>query len=95
MTKSSLMLGLGEEFDEILEAMDDLRGRHVDILNLGQYLQPGRTNAPVEKYWTPEEFLQLKEEALARGFLHCESGPMVRSSYHAGAQLNEILSRKR
>lgn len=82
--KSSLMLGLGETRDEILEALDDLRAHGVDIVNLGQYLQPSRTHLPVQKYWTPEEFDELREQALARGFVHCDSGPLVRSSYHAG-----------
>ncbi|MBT3275833.1 MAG: lipoyl synthase [Spirochaetales bacterium] len=90
ITKSSMMLGLGEERDEILEAMDDLRSNRVDILNIGQYLQPSRTNIPVEKYWHPDEFADLREQALAKGFVHCESGPLVRSSYHAGDQFNAI-----
>lgn len=82
--KSSLMLGLGEGYDEILEAFDDLREQGVAIVNLGQYLQPSRTHLPVQKYWTPEEFNDLRDEALARGFVHCDAGPLVRSSYHAG-----------
>ena len=93
VTKSSLMLGLGETYDEILEAMDDLRRNDVDILNLGQYLQPDRKHADVEKYWHPDEFATLKEQALSRGFVHCESGPMVRSSYHAGDSVEDILAR--
>jgi lipoyl synthase len=84
--KSSLMLGLGETRDEILETMDDLLANSVRVLNLGQYLQPTRNHLAVERYWTPEEFAGLKEEALKRGFAHCDSGPMVRSSYHAGEQ---------
>ena len=86
VTKSSLMLGLGETRDEILSAMDDLRAKDVDIVNLGQYLQPTRNNIPVQRYWTPDEFASLREAALERGFLHCEAGPLVRSSYHAGEQ---------
>lgn len=82
--KSSLMLGLGERREEILEALDDLRAHRVDIVNLGQYLQPSRTHLPVQRYWTPEEFDELRDEALARGFVHCDAGPLVRSSYHAG-----------
>jgi lipoyl synthase len=82
-TKSSLMLGLGESREEILEALDDLRAHAVEIVNLGQYLQPSRTHLPVQKYWSPEEFAELREEALARGFAHCDAGPLVRSSYHA------------
>ena len=68
VTKSSLMLGLGETRDEVLEAMDDLLASHVSLLNLGQYLQPTRTHLPVQKYWTPEEFAELKERALEKGF---------------------------
>ncbi len=85
-TKSSLMLGLGETRDELLEAMDDLLANNVSLLNLGQYLQPTRTQLAVQKYWTPEEFAELKDRALEKGFVHCESGPLVRSSYHAGEQ---------
>jgi len=90
VVKSSLMLGLGETRDEVLETLDDLRAADTDIVNLGQYLQPTRTNIPVQRYWTPEEFADLREEALRRGFLHCESGPMVRSSYHAGEQYDSF-----
>lgn len=86
VTKSSLMLGLGETRDEILEAMDDLLANDVSLLNLGQYLQPTRTHLPVQKYWTPEEFAELRDAAVAKGFTHCEAGPLVRSSYHAGEQ---------
>ena len=91
-TKSSIMLGLGEEMSELLEAMDDLLANGVDILNIGQYLQPSRTNAPVKKYWTPEEFAELKEIAMKKGFRYCESGPLVRSSYHAGSQFIGFLN---
>jgi lipoic acid synthetase len=86
VVKSSLMLGLGETREEILETLDDLRSVGCDIVNLGQYLQPTHTHIPVQRYWSPAEFAELREQALARGFLHCESGPMVRSSYHAGEQ---------
>lgn len=81
--KSALMVGLGETRAEVLQAMDDLRGAHTDVLAIGQYLQPGRKHLPVQRYWTPEEFESLRREALARGFAHCESGPWVRSSYRA------------
>lgn len=91
ITKSSLMLGLGETRDELLETFTDLRNVGVDIINLGQYLQPSASHIPVEKYWTPEEFAELKEAAFAAGFAHCESGPLVRSSYHAGEQYNIFL----
>jgi lipoyl synthase len=91
ITKSSLMLGLGETEDEVLVAMDDLRGVGVDILNLGQYLQPTKTHAPVDQYWTPASFAKMKVAALEKGFLYCEAGPLVRSSYHAGAQYDAFL----
>jgi lipoic acid synthetase len=84
--KSSMMLGLGETRDEVLEAMDDLRENSVSILNLGQYLQPTRTHLSVVRYWTPEEFAELRDRALEKGFRHCAAGPLVRSSYHAGEQ---------
>lgn len=82
-TKSGLMLGLGETEEEILEAMDDLRRSKVDILTLGQYLQPTRKHLPVAAYITPEKFAEYKEVGLSKGFRYVESGPMVRSSYHA------------
>ena len=93
ITKSSLMLGLGEEPEEVLAAMDDLRAVGVDIINLGQYLQPTKTHAAVVRYWTPEEFADLKVGALEKGFLYCEAGPLVRSSYHAGAQYDAFLKK--
>lgn len=86
VTKSSLMLGLGETRDEILMAMDDLLAQGVSMMNLGQYLQPSRNHQAVQKYWTPEEFAELKERALEKGFDFVEAGPLVRSSYHAGEQ---------
>ncbi|MBA2875644.1 lipoyl synthase [Thermaerobacillus caldiproteolyticus] len=87
-TKSSIMVGLGETKEEILEAMDDLRANHVDILTIGQYLQPTKKHLKVEKYYHPHEFMELKEIALSKGFSHCEAGPLVRSSYHADEQVN-------
>ena len=93
VTKSSLMLGLGETRDEVLEAVDDLLANSVSLLNLGQYLQPTRTHLAVRKYWTPDEFAELRERALERGFTHCESGPLVRSSYHAGEQYEQYRRR--
>ncbi|KFZ42763.1 lipoyl synthase [Anoxybacillus flavithermus] len=86
-TKSSLMVGLGETREEILETMDDLRAVGVSILTIGQYLQPTKKHLKVEKYYHPHEFMELKEIALAKGFSHCESGPLVRSSYHADEQV--------
>ncbi|WP_416147097.1 lipoyl synthase [Salipaludibacillus sp. HK11] len=87
-TKTSLMLGLGETKEEIIETMDDLRSVDVDILTLGQYLQPTKSHLKIQKYWTPEEFAELKEIAMTKGFKHCESGPLVRSSYHADEQVD-------
>ena len=83
LTKSSLMLGLGESATEILECMDDLRAVGVDILTLGQYLRPTVHHLPVERFVTPEEFAGYRAWALARGFRECVSGPLVRSSYRA------------
>jgi lipoic acid synthetase len=82
-TKSGIMLGLGETEEELYEAMDDLRASKVDILTLGQYLQPTRDHLAVVKYVSPDEFVKYKEVALGKGFRYVESGPMVRSSYHA------------
>lgn len=87
-TKSSLMLGLGETHEEILETMDDLRANNVDIMTIGQYLQPTKRHLPVQKYYTPQEFGRLRKIAMSKGFSHCEAGPLVRSSYHADEQVN-------
>jgi lipoyl synthase len=86
VTKSGLMVGLGEEWEELHQVMQDLRAVHCDILTIGQYLQPSRRHLPVLRIYTPEEFRQLRQEGLAFGFKHVESGPLVRSSYHAGEQ---------
>ncbi len=93
VTKSSIMLGLGETKDEVVEVMDDLLANGVTMMNIGQYLQPSRNHIPVEKYWTPEEFAQLREIAMSKGFRHCEAGPLVRSSYHAGEQYENYRRR--
>ncbi|MDQ0243558.1 lipoic acid synthetase [Bacillus fengqiuensis] len=86
-TKSSIMIGLGETKEEIMETMDDLRANDVDIMTIGQYLQPTKRHLKVQKYWSPQEFNELKEIALSKGFSHCEAGPLVRSSYHADEQV--------
>ena len=86
VTKSGLMVGLGEEWEELHQVMRDLRAVHCDILTIGQYLQPSRRHLPVLRIYAPEEFRQLRQEGLAFGFKHVESGPLVRSSYHAGEQ---------
>ena len=83
LTKSSLMLGLGETEEEIVQTMDDLRAAKVDILTLGQYLRPTPNHLEIQRWVTPEEFAQYREWALARGFIECVAGPMVRSSYRA------------
>ncbi|NOU89983.1 lipoyl synthase [Paenibacillus sp. LMG 31460] len=86
-TKSSVMIGVGEEWDELLQTMEDLREVGCDIMTIGQYLQPSTTHLAVAKYYTPEQFAMLKEEGMKRGFKHVESGPLVRSSYHAHEQV--------
>ena len=85
-TKTGIMVGLGEERDEILTVFDDLRRAGTSILTIGQYLRPSPQHAPMTRYYHPDEFADLKREALARGFVHVESGPLVRSSYHAHEQ---------
>lgn len=92
-TKSGLMLGLGEELDEIEAVMHDLREHNVDMLTLGQYLQPSRHHHPVTRYVHPVEFDRLAEIGEAMGFAQVASGPMVRSSYHADQQAGEVLAR--
>ena len=87
VTKTGLMLGIGEESEEVINVMKDLREIHCDILTLGQYLQPTKEHLPVHRYVHPEEFKMLKEEGLRMGFRHVESGPLVRSSYHAEGQI--------
>ncbi len=87
VTKTGVMVGLGEEWDELLTVMDDLRTVDVDVLTIGQYLRPSKDHLPVSRYYTPDEFALLKQEALSRGFRHVESGPLVRSSYHAHEQV--------
>src|SRR5690625_2578411 len=94
-TKSSIMVGLGETKDEIIQAMDDLLAHDVDIITIGQYLQPTRKHLPVERYYHPNEFDELKEIALEKGFRHCQSGPLVRSSYHADEQVTKAAAERR
>jgi lipoic acid synthetase len=85
-TKTGIMVGLGEEHDEIVQVLEDLRGVGVSILTIGQYLRPSPAHAPMVRYYHPTEFAELKAIALAKGFVHVESGPLVRSSYHAHEQ---------
>lgn len=94
-TKSSIMLGLGETKEEILETMDDLLAHDVNIITIGQYLQPSTKHLYVEKYYHPDEFKELKEIALEKGFEHCQSGPFVRSSYHADEQVTAAAAQRR
>jgi lipoic acid synthetase len=86
LTKSGVMLGLGEETAELLQVFRDLAAVHCDILTIGQYLRPSRNHLPMARLYTPREFAELKTEALKMGFRHVESGPLVRSSYHAHQQ---------
>jgi lipoic acid synthetase len=86
VTKSGVMVGLGESMTELVDVFADLAARRVDILTVGQYLRPSRDHLPIARFYTPEEFQYLKEEALRLGFRHVESGPLVRSSYHAHEQ---------
>jgi len=86
-TKSSIMVGLGEEHDELLTTFRDLRAVDCDILTIGQYLRPTMEHLPLVRYYHPDEFAELRREALAMGFKHVESGPLVRSSYHARDQV--------
>jgi len=86
VTKSGVMVGLGEEWEELRQVMHDLCAVRCDILTIGQYLQPSRRHLPVLRIYTPEEFQQLRQDGLTSGFRHVEAGPLVRSSYHAGEQ---------
>ncbi|MES1209290.1 MAG: lipoyl synthase, partial [Pseudomonadota bacterium] len=92
ITKTGLMLGLGEELDEVRQVLRELRGLGVHILTLGQYLRPSPKHLPVARFVTPAEFDALKNDALAMGFPHVESGPMVRSSYHADGQRDIVMA---
>jgi lipoyl synthase len=94
VTKSSIMLGLGETEEELSETFRDLRGAGVDLLTLGQYLRPSPRHRPVHEYVTPERFDHLKERALHEGFAGVEAGPLVRSSYHAGALYDRAIQRR-
>ncbi len=88
VTKSGVMVGIGEETVELIEVFRDLGACGVDILTIGQYLRPSKDHLPMTRYYPPDEFVSLKEQALQFGFKHVESGPMVRSSYHAHEQAN-------
>jgi len=87
LTKSGLICGLGEEWDELLVSIRDLRAQDVDIITLGQYLRPSDQHLPIARWYTPVEFAELKRYGMSLGFRHVESGPLVRSSYHAWEQI--------
>ena len=87
LTKSGLMCGLGEEWDELLASIRDVRAQGVDIITLGQYLRPSDQHLPIARWYTPDEFADLKRYGMSLGFRHVESGPLVRSSYHAWEQI--------
>jgi lipoic acid synthetase len=90
-TKTGIMVGMGEEFDEVVSVFGDLRSVGVSILTIGQYLRPTPKHAPMVRYWRPDEFECLKRIALSKGFAHVESGPLVRSSYHAHEQAEAAI----
>src|SRR3954454_8972951 len=92
VTKSGVMVGLGETMTELVDVFRDLAERQVDILTVGQYLRPSRDHLPIARFYTPPEFQYLKDEALRLGFRHVESGPLVRSSYHAHEQADTACS---
>jgi lipoic acid synthetase len=92
LTKSGIMVGLGESMDEVKEVMREQRNWGVDILTVGQYLQPSKKHLPIERYYTLEEFAEIKDYGLSIGFKWVESGPLVRSSYHAAEQVRELSS---
>jgi len=87
VTKSGVMVGLGETREELFQVFGDMRDHGIDVLTVGQYLRPTTRHAPLEKYYRPEEFVELRDAALSLGFEHVESGPLVRSSYHADEQI--------
>ena len=86
VTKTGVMVGLGEEMHELLDVYKDLAAVGVDILTIGQYLRPSKDHLPMTRYYTPDEFVFMRDEARKMGFRHVESGPLVRSSYHAHEQ---------
>ncbi|MEO7274716.1 MAG: lipoyl synthase [Vicinamibacterales bacterium] len=94
-TKSGLMVGLGEEMDEVVATLGDLRAAGCQIITIGQYLRPSLANLPMSRYWTPSEFAELKQIGLDLGFGHVESGPLVRSSYHAHEQTESFEAGRR
>jgi lipoyl synthase len=94
LTKSGMILGMGEEWDELVRAMHDLRRADVNILTLGQYLRPSESHLPIVRYYTPEEFAELQRIGMAMGFDHVQSSPLTRSSYHAWEQVDQAKAGK-
>ena len=92
LTKSGMICGLGEDWDELLVAMRDLRAQDVDILTIGQYLRPSSQHLPIARYYTPDEFAALRRHGLEMGYRHVEAGPLVRSSYHAWEQVERATA---
>jgi lipoic acid synthetase len=92
LTKSGIICGLGEEWGELLVAMQDLRAQGVDILTLGQYLRPSSAHLPIARYYTPAEFAELARRGREMGYRHVEAGPLVRSSYHAWEQVERLTA---
>ena len=93
-TKSGLMVGLGESREEIMQVMDDLRAAKVDFLTIGQYLQPTKKHAPIDRFWAPEEFKALEAIARAKGFLMVSASPLTRSSYHADSDFAQMKANR-
>ena len=93
-TKSGIMVGLGEKKEEILQVMDDLRSADVDFLTIGQYLQPSPKHHPLNRYYNPDEFKELKNIALLKGFLLVASSPLTRSSYHADEDFKKLKEKR-
>jgi len=89
-TKSGIMVGLGEAREEVMQVMDDMRSADIDFITIGQYLQPTRKHAPIDKFWTPEEFDGLSTQARAKGFLMVSATPLTRSSHHADADFEKL-----
>lgn len=94
-TKSGLMVGLGETREEVAQVMDDMRAANIDFITIGQYLQPSPKHAPVDRFWTPEEFEQLTKLAKAKGFLMVSASPLTRSSHHAGEDFEKLRNARK
>jgi lipoic acid synthetase len=92
-TKSGMMVGVGENLEEVFDTLRDLRSVKCDILTVGQYLPPTKQHYALHRYYHPDEFAEIKKEALAMGFMHVESGPLVRSSYHADEHVHTLKTR--